>query len=147
VVISPPPQEKIGSRLPDPAKRNHDIKLYVDALRSEAEKRKLVFFDLFSPPQADAQSPSHQPLTNNGIHFTNFGYWLSARVLERGLVHPTKAWLVELNKDGSMKKIEGAQLSKIQTGPLQFQGLDQELPAPVPPLESGMKKQITNGGS
>jgi lysophospholipase L1-like esterase len=149
VVISPPPQEKIGSRLPDPAKHNPDIKLYRDVLQSEAQKRGHVFLDLFTLLQAEAQTPSHQSLTDNGIHFTDFGYWRSAQLLEQTLVGTARSWLVDMDKDGTRNKSKGVQrLFDIRSDPVRFETLDKELPIPRLPLQSGAKKQTsdTNNG-
>jgi len=147
VVISPPPQEKIGSRLPDPAKHNQDIRLYADAIHSEAQKRGLIFLDLFTPLQAEAQTSSYQPLTDNGVHFTVLGYWRSARLLEQTLAGSARSWRVDIDKDGIMKKVEGAQASKIQSAPLRFQVLDRDLPTPRAPLESVTMKRTPEGKS
>jgi lysophospholipase L1-like esterase len=145
VVISPPPHEKMSARLPHPAKHNHDIRLYVDAIHSQAQKRAFFFLDLFAPLQAETQTPSYQPLTDNGIHFTDLGYWRSGGLLEQTLVSPAQSWRVDMDKDGAMKKVEGAQLSKIQSSPLRFEVLDRELPTPRAPLESVTAKQRSDG--
>jgi lysophospholipase L1-like esterase len=141
VVISPPPQEKRASRSPDPAKQNHDIKLYADALRSEAQKRGLIFLDLFTLLQTEAQTASYQPLTDNGIHFSDLGYWRSGGLLEQTLVSPAQSWRVDIDKDGTIKKVEGAQAAKVQSAPLRFQVLDRELPMPLAPLKSTTKQR------
>ncbi len=143
VVISPPPQEKIRSRLSDTAKRNHDIKLYSEALRSEAQKRGFFFLDLFTPLLAEAQKPSYQPLTDNGIHFTDFGYWRTSQLLEQMVIGSARFWGVDMDKDGTMNKVRGAsRLFNIRSDPVRFEALDKELPIAAPPLQSGMKQAI-----
>ncbi|HEV2947142.1 MAG TPA: SGNH/GDSL hydrolase family protein [Gemmataceae bacterium] len=141
VLISPPPQEKSGSRLPDPTKHNQDIKLYSETLRSEAQKRGFFFLDLFTQLLAEAQTPTYRPLTDNGIHFTDFGYWRTSQLLEQMLVGSARSWRVDMDKDGTTNKVRGAsRLFNIRSDPVRFEALDKELPIPVPPLQAGTKK-------
>jgi len=63
VLVTPSPFEKPPSELvPDLSRRNADLALYVKATKELAEKRKLLFVDLFT----DAKGG----LTDNGMHVT-----------------------------------------------------------------------------
>jgi hypothetical protein len=80
VILSPPPQENLGPPLPNPAEHNKDLRLYADALRKTADKRGCRFVDLYN-----LLANKKPPLTENGLHFTEYGYWESADVLARDL--------------------------------------------------------------
>jgi lysophospholipase L1-like esterase len=80
VILSPPPQENLGPPLPDPTEHNKDLRLYADALRKAADKRGSRFVDLYK-----LLANEKPPLTDNGLHFTEYGYWESADVLAREL--------------------------------------------------------------
>jgi lysophospholipase L1-like esterase len=80
VFLSPPPQENLGSPLPDPAEHNKNLRLYADALRSASDKRGGHFVDLFK-----LLGNEKERLTDNGLHLTEYGYWRSADVLARAL--------------------------------------------------------------
>ena len=62
--------------MPDPTENNKNICLYSDVLRATAKKRGHAFIDLY-----ELLGNEKKPLTDNGIHFTAYGYWRSAQVL------------------------------------------------------------------
>jgi lysophospholipase L1-like esterase len=130
VLLAPPRQEDLGRPLPDPAEHNKNLRLYRDALRDAAKKRGAAFVDLFDLLPADSRAP----LTDNGIHLTDQGYWRSAFLLEEGLGLPASGWLVEI--DAAAKQVKAAHGTKVEKtafGPLRFQASDAELPASPPP--------------
>jgi lysophospholipase L1-like esterase len=89
VLVSPIRHENLGAPLPDPANHNKDLAKYVDVMRSVAEARGHRFVDLFATLKSDSKS---QPLTENGIHLSPFGYWMAALAIERGLGLPAREW-------------------------------------------------------
>jgi hypothetical protein len=131
VVISPPPQEETG-RVPDPAKHNHDLELYRDALRKEAQKRGLVFVDFFSSFQPHPWTAGSILYTDNSIHFTDFGYWSSGQILKRAFGSSVRPWRIEIDKDGRINVAENVQITDVRSGPLRFQAKDIELPTSPP---------------
>ncbi len=143
VILSPPPQEDIGWRLPDPAKHNRDLELYADALRLEAKKRCHLFVDLFNLLRGEAQMPFPRFFTDNGIHFTDLGYWRSTTILEQALGAKERPWRIEIEKGAMVRKDEGVELSKVESGPLRFQVKDGMLPdalSPQQPLLKGSER-------
>jgi lysophospholipase L1-like esterase len=80
VLLSPLKQENLGPPLPDPTENNKNLHLYANAIRDMAKKRGHRFVDLY-----DSLGKEKEPLTDNGIHLTPWGYWRSAVVLERAL--------------------------------------------------------------
>src|SRR5262249_12710471 len=83
VLLSPLKQENLGRPLPDPTANNKNLRLYADAIRDVARKRGHIFIDLY-----DLLGKEKDPLTDDGVHMTAWGYWRSAAVLERALGLP-----------------------------------------------------------
>jgi hypothetical protein len=83
VLLSPTPFDR-GSGLPsDWSARNDELKCYVDALRTIAQERRLLFVDLFTPLRKTVSSK--QPLTRDGLHLNAQGHWLAAQEIVRQL--------------------------------------------------------------
>lgn len=86
-LIAPPPQEKLGPPLPDPAPYNRSLALYRNVLKETAAQRGCGFVDLFDlVSQLKLHAGEH--LTDNGIHLTAYGYWRTAEALAQGLGLP-----------------------------------------------------------
>jgi lysophospholipase L1-like esterase len=95
VLLAPLPLEKLPPPLPDPTAQNQNIALYCQAIRQIAAERRAVYFDVFDrlrrlPLSFDqwhrvALPPTSEPLTDNGVHLTAYGYWRTA-----------PAWLADL---------------------------------------------------
>jgi lysophospholipase L1-like esterase len=150
IVLGPPPQEWHEPPLLDPARHNHDLELYRQTLRQEAKKRGHNFVDLGEGLKIMDQKPKprivrsafespnshlwYLPLTDNGLHFNDYGYWRSAELLERSLCGKRGPWSIEISKDGTIKKAEGVEISKIQSDPLRFEVKDTLLPTPFLPI-------------
>jgi lysophospholipase L1-like esterase len=100
VLLSPKLQENVGPPLPDAAGHNRDVQLYREAVRSLAADRHAQFVDLYAllPDGASAKPPA--PLTEDGLHFTDWGYWRSAGALTAGLGWPAERWRIAANADG-----------------------------------------------
>lgn len=82
VVVSPTPFQKSAPLFPDLSAHNEDLKLYADAAKKLAEKRGLLYVDLYSPL---LQSQYPHPLTRDGAHLTEFGQCVAARETARQL--------------------------------------------------------------
>jgi lysophospholipase L1-like esterase len=82
VVIGPIKHENLGPPMPDPAGHNRLLRLYADAMKDVATKRGHRFVDMYELlGDGDVKSP----LTENGIHLTQYGYWRAARAIAKGL--------------------------------------------------------------
>jgi lysophospholipase L1-like esterase len=90
VFLSPTRQENLGPPLPDPTAHNADLALYRDAIKAEAEKRGSAFVDLFGTLPDASKGSRPRPLTNNGIHYTPYGYWWMAEVIDGGQFGPIR---------------------------------------------------------
>jgi lysophospholipase L1-like esterase len=137
VLVAPQKQEDLGRPLPDPTANNHNLHLYGDALRDLAKKRGYAFVDLY---ELLADAGKAGPLTDNGIHFTAYGYWRSASAVQHGLGLKAPRWRVEI-KDGKATT-EGATVANLQTGPLRFETTDAELPIPPAPKDAPAKATL-----
>jgi hypothetical protein len=85
VLLSPLRHENLGKPLPDPQRRNEEVKRYAAVIQTVAGERDCGFVNLY-----DALSYSDAELvpvrhTNNGLHLTAYGYWDVARVILREL--------------------------------------------------------------
>ncbi|MFO0802394.1 MAG: PVC-type heme-binding CxxCH protein [Gemmataceae bacterium] len=74
VLVSPVAAESSGDPLlPDAKTRNENLKLYADAVKAVAEKRKLAFVDVFTPSLAAFNEKPGLQFTINGIHQNEAG--------------------------------------------------------------------------
>jgi lysophospholipase L1-like esterase len=137
VLLSPLRQEDLGRPLPDPAAQNKNLRLYADAIRAVARKRKHLFIDLYDI-LGDGAKPA--PLTDNGIHPTAWGYWRSAFALERGLGWKTPRWKAEIDAAARKRTAAGARVVKLVGAPLRFRVTDTALPVARPPKAGAPKK-------
>ena len=83
VLISPPPAESLDAPMPEMTGHNQNLTIYRDAIRDLAFKKKLQFADLF-----EAIGTGTTGLTDNGIHYTEQGNLILARLLVRELKLP-----------------------------------------------------------
>ena len=93
IIVSPIAVEVSGDPLmPDAAKQNENLKLYRDAAKAVAEKRKLAFVELFDPSAALLNEQPGLQLTINGCHLNETGDRVIAEVLDKALfatAHPS----------------------------------------------------------
>jgi lysophospholipase L1-like esterase len=141
VLLSPLRQEDLGRPLPDPAAPNKNLRLYADAIRQTAEKRGLLFVDLYDLLGDGAKATPPAPLTDNAIHLTAWGYWRSASLLERGLGLAEPPWRVEIKaKENKADEVEmAAHGARVESVPLCFRVTDAILPMPPQPRDGAPK--------
>jgi hypothetical protein len=78
VLLTPMSMEGLGRPLPDATEPNRNLKLYAEAVRTMALERGhecLNVLELASRPPFGKPSV---PLTDNGLHLTEYGYWRTA---------------------------------------------------------------------
>ncbi len=86
VIVSPmafePPSDPL---LPDGKSQNENLRLYADAAKAIAEKRKLAFIDIFSPTiKLFSEQPGLQ-FTINGCHTNDAGDRLLGELLDKAI--------------------------------------------------------------
>ncbi len=86
VLVSPIAFEETGEKfLPSGKKENANLKLYADAVKRVAEKRKLAFVDLYTPTEAAFSKEPGMQHTINGAHANEAGDKLIGEVLDKAL--------------------------------------------------------------
>jgi len=125
VLITPPRSQPSTAPLPDATERNAALDLYGKRLLDIASERGCYTLDLFAaldPQRAGVSAP----LTDNGVHFTDYGYWRIA---------PLAMQALGLEPDPSRQRIERrAPLG--QSGGFSFVVARAELPAPLAPQDA-----------
>jgi len=110
VVFSPIAHEKLGGELPDPAEHNKDLQFYTDALRAVAAKNDIPFVDLLTGTRALVAEKGGAPLTFNGIHLTDYGYWAVAQLVAEQLALDTPRLEVTVGGKGRASGIKADRL-------------------------------------
>ena len=82
VLLSPIRIEAKGAPLPDPARQNANLEIYVKAIGELAARRSLLYVNLFKRLRA---GESGNALTDNGIHLNAHGYRAAAAAVADAL--------------------------------------------------------------
>jgi lysophospholipase L1-like esterase len=138
VLLAPTCHEDLGRPLPDPAGHNRDLDAYTAALKKLAERRGFAFVDLFHALQSAKSAHPAWRLTTNGIHLTQAGSAVAARVIEEQLGQPARTWRVEMDSGGKVLARQGTVVDMVHAadGALCFRVHDDLIPVaavgPVP---------------
>jgi putative heme-binding domain-containing protein len=104
VVVSPIKHEKLPPPLPDPAKHNEQLAASTTALQKLAGERGAHFVNLFQTLDNSRVPAPAEPLTDNGIHLTDYGYRRAAEMVAAGLGWRSTAWRFGITRDGSIRQ-------------------------------------------
>ncbi|MGL6097332.1 MAG: DUF7133 domain-containing protein, partial [Fimbriiglobus sp.] len=86
VLVSPLAFEPTGDKfLPEGKSENERLKMYADAVKAVAEKRKLAFVDLYTPTLAKFAAEPGMQFTINGVHANEAGDKLVGTLLDAAL--------------------------------------------------------------
>ena len=135
ILLSPIAHEDLGRPLPDPTAHNVTLAKFRDAIHEIAEERSAWFVDLFEPTRS-AHDYGIDPLTENGIHPSAYGYWYLSSVIamELSKAKSLPSWQVSLDRartgSSSRPKLSDVQLSDDGA---RFRALDAALPPPLAP--------------
>jgi hypothetical protein len=138
VLITPTRQEDLGRPLPDPTAHNADVRKYISALRGVCERTGYPLVNLYEEAgaknAASAERYAEVPKTDNGLHYTPYGYWTLARLIDAQL-HAEPEWQLTLAADGKAVSSAAVKASDVKPvdGGLQFTLLDERLPRPAAP--------------
>ncbi len=143
VFLSPTPHEDLGRPLPDPAEHNRQLALYTKTLADVARDRGATFVDLFEGLGKNLQPKSSAPLTDNGLHLTQYGYWRAAPVIEQALTQDQRDWLIEIDARRSNIAGRGMEIQEAEflPGRIRLQVRDLVLPHPLPPDDAPAEAQ------
>jgi lysophospholipase L1-like esterase len=136
--LSPVAHAVLGRPLPDPAGHNRDLALYRDVIRKVADQRSALFVDLFTVFSRPAVLPGNKgPLTHDGIHLTQEGYWAAALCISIQLEQANGGAFhqLALDKDGKVLGGAAARVADVEktAAGLRFSMLDNFLPLPDDP--------------
>jgi lysophospholipase L1-like esterase len=134
VLMSPNRHEDLGRPLPDPTEHNRQLAMYRDAMCDVAAGRGLVWLDLFAATsEADSEG---QPMTDNGVHLTEYGYWRTAAMIDRSFGPSPAVWSVVIAAPSGDVDADGTTLGDVSATPrgVRFVAYDRVLPAPLSPL-------------
>ena len=76
IIVAPPPFENLGAPLPDLMDENGKLVEIRDALKEFAAKQAATFVDSFELMGGAVKERPKQPLTDNGLHYSEAGYKL-----------------------------------------------------------------------
>jgi lysophospholipase L1-like esterase len=85
IIVAPPPFENLGPPLPDLTDKNTKLGEIRDALKEFAVKQAATFVDTFELMGGPVKERPKQPLTDNGLHYSEAGYKLWATRIAEAL--------------------------------------------------------------
>ena len=103
LILSPIAHEKLLPPLPDPEPHNRQLALYTKALQDIAAQRNAHFVSLFERLN-QSQYPKGPPLTDNGIHLTDYGYRRAAEVIGMSLKMEPHIWRFGITREGKLRE-------------------------------------------
>ena len=133
VIVSPIKHEKLPPPLPDPTKHNEQLGAYTKALEEIANERKSYFVNLLTLLDNSRYPPPIEPLTDNGIHLTAYGYRRAAEALAQGLGWESHTWRLGIVRSGGIREgTYGVQVLEVKkdTNYVAFTTINQQLEPP-----------------
>ncbi len=138
VLITPPRGESAPPPLPDASAHNAQLDLYSKRLLDIASERGCYTMNLF-PLLADEPADSRRLLTDDGVHFTAYGYWRLAPLAVDSLINsPSGASLNAMDTRVARIEIDvhGPAVAREGEGRIAFSYNRMKLPSPPPPADS-----------
>jgi lysophospholipase L1-like esterase len=139
-ILEPTPHVTVNSLRPSPDLYNGKLQLYLDAIRKTAAERGYPVINVAAMVKSDWKE--------NGIHFSEYGYWQLANALADHFAAPEISWDIRIDlKDKSYEAVN-VELSNFkfggEDGVLSFSSRARQLPRPKPPRFSpiGTKTRI-----
>ena len=138
ILVSPIAYEDLEELTPKVASRNRDLKRYTQAMKIVAAGEGVPFVDLYQPSKALMADSDAVPLTINGIHLSEYGYWAVARILYEGFVENApgnKKWQLTIDAKAKKGEGDGLRVSKLSSirRELSFQVTEESSPSLAPP--------------
>lgn len=134
VLVSPVRHENLGSPLPDPTEHNGNLEMYVTAIGKLADERGYPFVDLFHTLAQPSDEPPAYPLTENGIHLNEYGYWQAAHTLADELGLPAAECSLSIAAGQEALQSRGIEVTALQRSgeAIRFKATALQLPSPPP---------------
>lgn len=113
-VLAPLRLEKQPAPLPDPTQANQNLWHYVSAMHEATGNRDHLWIDV--KELIDRHQATDEPLrlTDNGLHLTPLGYFVTAGILENALQFSPSGWHVELDAPDKLGRTDGTKLSDLK---------------------------------
>lgn len=150
ILVSPIAYEQLGEHTPNAPTRNRDLRSYMRAMESVAAEEHLPFIDLFTPTLALSKDRQGIPLTTNGIHLNEYGYWAVAHILYDRLVGNENAflnrsWEFAVDAKSGKTKANGLEISPIAStrSELNFTVLETTLPSLPAPVDTNASNRLS----
>lgn len=148
VLLSPMPQFPAVLSNEETARHNEILQQYGQIIAKVAGKRELRYLDLFRSMQKIGRNT---PITINGVHLDELGYFYLAGLIERKLGLPPREWALSIDSSSEEVANSGLSLSglTVDGAGMEFTITADLLPLPMPDQSNrlpgyGFKVKITN---
>jgi len=142
ILVSPIAYEDLGELTPRLQERNRELQIYTDAMQKVAENESVPFVDLYGPTRALMSIPDAIPLTINGIHLSEYGYWVASRILYDGFFETESGigdqpWQISIDAKSENSDARGLSLSGLSSNrrEISFQATEEASPSLPPPTQ------------
>jgi lysophospholipase L1-like esterase len=125
VLLTPLRIRKMPPPLPDPANANGSLKIYAEAIRAEAEKRKAMFVPMFDWLPTEHREESY---FENGMHPTAFGYHAMDTLFSKAFGGQGTEGVVDIDVTTG-KELYGRANVTAADGPLSYKVTQRPLPS------------------
>ena len=113
-ILSPIPREFKGLQLSNPESQNHELSLYVDALRSLARKRGAFFVDLFDTIETRLRQSDTKAITTNGVHLNEYGYFLAAERIAQSFSGRSTVKSISIGRKNAVSAAVGIEAVEVE---------------------------------
>ena len=151
ILVSPIAYENLGELTPKLVERNRDLQLYTESMRSVAAAKNVPFVDLYEPTSAMMSEPDAIPLTTNGIHLSEYGYWVVSRFLYEGFfenesVPSGRPWWLTIDAKTQKGDGIGLSLSDLSSNrrELSFRVTEETSPSLPPPTQRELPASLNS---
>ena len=114
VLMAPLRQETLPPPLPNPAVANRRLWDYIDQAHELAVNRDLLWLDIEAWIERHRQHDAQFRLTDNGLHLTSLGYWITAAMIENELQFSPSGWQLVLDAQGKVIERHGVEMSQFK---------------------------------
>lgn len=137
-LVTPHRHEFVDVRLPDPSLYNNKLPPYVDVIKRVAAEKNCALVDLadlVTGTTSQASAKSGDRLTDNGVHFTEYGYWRVAPTIAQRLGVAVRTIDIVIDTEAKSHQASGATVKdlEIADGRIRFTALSERLPLPPSP--------------
>jgi putative membrane-bound dehydrogenase-like protein len=105
---------------------NTTLRQYADTMAAVANELSIRFVDLLTPTLAHLATAGSKPLTHNGIHLTQLGYWSVSKMMAKALGLTPKSGTQQTNSDTKATSLRRAIVDKNRAFYLLWHGPNME---------------------